>query len=225
MSTDPVEELEPSPFDPDEPAVRPTRPWKPSEPMTQAELDAYMARPIELRMFNPWQCMFNLVAEDGIGYYLGVSPLRCPVLLADPTKSRYCLEHARKMGVDYYAPPELAEATAKETATNLTRLVPKATKTLEMAMDDEDAPMGVRAKAASEILDRTGYVRGVDVRIEAEIATVDITAVIRDRLNSLKESMTGVLPGAEVVDGEIVGDHDGGDDPDGGDGADGDAPA
>jgi hypothetical protein len=151
------------------------------------------------------------------------------VLLADPTKSRYCLEHARKMGVDYYAPPELAEATAKETATNLTRLVPKATKTLEMAMDDEDAPMGVRAKAASEILDRTGYVRGVDVRIEAEIATVDITAIIRDRLNSLKESMTGVLPGAEVVDGEIVDDHDGDPDLDG-DGdtdgtVDGDAPA
>ena len=114
------------------------------------------------------------------------------------------------MGVDYYSPPELAEAVAKETATNLTRLVPKATKVLEDVMDDDEAPQGVRAKAAAEILDRTGYVRGVDVRVEAQIATVDAsTAVIQDRLDSLKESMTGIDPsvptttGAEVVPGVI----------------------
>ena len=92
--------------------------------------------------------MFNKNAEDGIGYYSGLGVDQCDVLLADPTKSRYCLEHARQMGVDYYAPPELAEAVAQETATNLTRLVPKATRVLEIVMDDEDAPQGVRAKAA-----------------------------------------------------------------------------
>jgi hypothetical protein len=59
---------------------------------------------------------------------------------------------------------------------------------LEEVMDDEDAPQGVRAKAASEILDRTGYVRGVDVRVDAQIATVDITAVISDRLNALRDA-------------------------------------
>jgi hypothetical protein len=213
---DPAEEMEPSPFsEDDEPAVSSGRPWKPAVPMTQADLDWHMSRPMEHRTFNPWQCMWNLMAEDGIGYYSGMPALRCSVTLADPTKSRYCLDHARQMGVDYYSPPELAEAVAKETATNLTRLVPKATKVLEDVMDDDEAPQGVRAKAAAEILDRTGYVRGVDVRVEAQIATVDITAVIRDRLDSLKESMTGIDPsvppttGAEVVPGEIVDGNDG----------------
>ena len=183
-------EPEPSPFDPDddsEPAVK-RRPWLPALPLTQAELDHYAGMPWDLRTFNPWHCMWNLGAEDGIGYYAGVGRIQCPTVLADPTKSRYCLEHARKMGVDYYSPPELAEATAAETAANLTRLVPKATKILELVMDDEDAPQGVRAKAASEVLDRTGYVRGVDVRVDAQVATVDITGLIKDRLDSLRDA-------------------------------------
>jgi hypothetical protein len=181
---------EPSPFDEDDdaPGKSAPTPWLPAKPLSQDELDYYSKLPFELRMFNPWACMYNRVAEDGIGYYSGVGRIQCDVLLADPTKSRYCLEHARKMGVDYYAPAELAEAVDKETATNLTRLVPKATRVLEEVMDDEDAPQGVRAKAASEILDRTGYVRGVDVRVEAQIATVDITAVISDRLDALRDA-------------------------------------
>src|SRR3954463_5364043 len=119
----PEEELEPSPFSEDDPPARVARPWQPAQPMTQDELDAYLRRPMELRMFNPWQCVFNLMAEDGIGYMMGASPVRCSTILADPTRSRYCLAHARMMGQDYYGPAELAEATAKETASNLTRLV------------------------------------------------------------------------------------------------------
>jgi hypothetical protein len=189
MSSEAMSEMEPSPFgDDDEPGPGAPRPWLPAKPLTQAELDRYATLPWEIRTFNPWACMFNRNAEDGIGYYSGAERIQCDVLLADPTKSRYCLEHARKMGVAYYAPPELAEAVASETAANLTRLVPKATRTLEMAMDDEDSPMGVRAKAASEILDRTGYVRGVDVRVDAQIATVDITGIIKDRLDALKDA-------------------------------------
>jgi hypothetical protein len=218
----PEDELEPSPFDPDEEPVKISRPWQPAIPMTQEDLDAYLRRPIEHRMFNPYQCMFNLMADDGIGYMMGVAPLRCSTMLADPTKSRYCLEHAKMMGVDYYGPGELAELTAAETASNLTRLVPKAVKRLEQTMDDEEAPQGVRAKAAETILDRTGYVKGVDVRVDAKIATVDVTAVISDRLNSLRESMLGVVDetgaGVATVPGEIISgsdEHDSGDlDPD-----------
>jgi hypothetical protein len=203
--------LDPSPFPEDDsgPGASAPRPWMPAKPLTQAELDRYGSLPWEVRTFNPWACMFNRNAEDGIGYYSGAPRVQCDVLLADPTKSRYCLEHARTMGVDYYAPPELAEAVAAETSANLTRLVPKAVRTLEVAMDDEDSPMGVRAKAASEILDRTGYVRGVDVRVDAQIATVDITAVIADRLNALRDAhhATDVTaPPAETSDPETPGE-------------------
>lgn len=234
MSSEAAEPLEPSPFDPDEEGVPVGRPWKPAIPLTQAELDHYTTMPWEYRIFNPWQCMWNLAAEDGIGYYSGLGRIQCDVMLADPTKSRYCLNHARQMGVYYYSPPELADATAKETNANLTRLVPKATRTLEEVMDDLDAPHGVRAKAAAEILDRTGYVRGVDVRVDAQIATVDITGLIQDRLNSLRDAhieAVRILADVEsevdseaesgsvtTVPGEIVVDHEHGDVVDGGGG-------
>jgi hypothetical protein len=204
--------MEPSPFPESDgtTSAGAPRPWLPARPLTQADLDYYQGLPFEVRTFNPWACMFNRNSEDGIGYYSGAKRIQCEVLLADPTKSRYCLDHAKQMGVDYYAPPELAEAVAKETATNLTRLVPKATRVLEEVMADEDAPQGVRAKAAAEILDRTGYVRGVDVRVDAQIATVDITAVISDRLNALRdahEATAAAMAKAEAeaaVDAEIV---------------------
>ena len=186
------DELEPSPFDPDaEPAIV-RRPWMPAKPLTQGELDYYAGLPFEIRTFNPWACMFNRNAEDGIGYYSGLGKSQCDVLLADPTKSRYCLEHARQMGVSYYAPAELAEATDKETAANLTRLVPKAVQVLEDVMNDMDAPAGVREKAAGSVLDRTGYAKGIDVRVDAQIATVDITGIIQDRLNALRDSQLGL---------------------------------
>jgi hypothetical protein len=210
--------MEPSPFDDDDdtPGRSAPTPWLPAKPLTQENLDYYARLPWELRTFNPWACMFNRMAEDGIGYYSGVGKIQCDVLLADPTKSRYCLEHARKMGVDYYAPAELAEAVDKETATNLTRLVPKAARVLELVMDDEDAPQGVRAKAAAEVLDRTGYAKGIDVRIDAQIAMVDTTQLIKDRLDALRDAHkareTAVAEamaeaGVETVPGEIIVDH------------------
>jgi hypothetical protein len=204
---DPDEPLEESPFDEDdeEPGAVVRRPWLPAKPLTQAELDHYANLPWEIRTFNPWACMFNRNAEDGIGWYSGMGRRQCETLLADPTKSRYCLEHARQMGVDYYSPPELTEAVDREVATNLTRLVPKAVQTLEDVMDDMDAPQGVRAKAADSVLDRTGFSKGVDIRVDAQIATVDITGLIKDRLDALKD-MT-VVAAAEVVD-EVV-DEDG----------------
>jgi hypothetical protein len=202
MSSDAAEEpegLEPSPFDEDdeEPGAIIRRPWLPAKPLTQAELDHYANLPWEIRTFNPWACMFNKNAEDGIGYFSGMGRRQCETLLADPTKSRYCLDHARQMGVDYYSPSELTDAVDREVATNLTRLVPKAVATLEDVMDDMDAPQGVRAKAADSVLDRTGFAKGVDIRVDAQIATVDITGLIQDRLNALRDAHMSVVAAME----------------------------
>jgi hypothetical protein len=225
MSTDGA--LDPSPFDDDDgPSTGRSgapRPWEAALPLTQEELDRYTTLPFVARTFNPWHCMWNNNAEDGIGYYSGLGKRQCETVLADPTKARYCMDHAQKMGVDFYAPGELSEAADKEAATNLTRLVPKAIKTLEMVMDDEDAPAGIRAKSADSILDRTGYAKGVDVRVDARIATVDITSVIQDRLDALRDAQLKKLdalredaaaaaaeetvdetPVSAVVPGEIV---------------------
>lgn len=199
-------ELEPSPFDDDDDGPRTTvrRPWSPAEPMRQDELDYYTALPYELRTFNPWHCMWNNSAEDGIGYYSGVKKRQCETVLADPTKSRYCLEHAGQMGVDYYSPAELSETADKEAATNLTRLVPKAIRTIEEVLDDEDAPPGIRAKAASDVLDRTGYAKGVDVRVDARIATVDITSILTDRLDALRDAQLARAASAAATADEPV---------------------
>jgi hypothetical protein len=215
VSTDAAWEPSPFPEDDDTTRAPARRPWKPATPMTQEELDRYTLLTFEFRTFNPWHCMYNLAAEDGIGYYSGLGKRQCETVLADPTRSRYCLAHATELGVDFYAPPELSEAADKEAATNLTRLVPKAIRTLEQVMDDEDAPPGIRAKSASDILDRTGYAKGVDVRIDARVATVDITAVLADRLDALRDAQLkkakdlADLAEAEaataVVSGEIVG--------------------
>jgi hypothetical protein len=216
MSTDGA--MEPSPFDDAEPGkfTSAPRPWEAALPLTPEELDRYQTLPFVARTFNPWHCMWNNNAEDGIGYFSGIKKRQCETVLADPTKSRYCMEHAQAMGVDFYAPGELSEAADKEAATNLTRLVPKAIKTLEMVMDDEEAPPGIRAKSADSILDRTGYAKGVDVRVDARIATVDITSIISDRLDALRDSLvpkTEPAPETAVVAGELVTRMDPDDDP------------
>jgi len=219
MSTDGA--MEPSPFDDDDPGrfTGAPRPWEPALPLTQDELDRYTTLPFVARTYNPWHCMWNNAAEDGIGYFSGIKKRQCETVLADPTRARYCMEHAQAMGVDFYAPGELSEAADKEAATNLTRLVPKAIKVLETVMDDPDAPPGIRAKSADSILDRTGYAKGVDVRVDARIATVDITSILSDRLDALRDAQlkkaadlaealadeTAAPPGATaVVPGELV---------------------
>lgn len=207
--------MEPSPFDEDAPSTVSKRgPHDPSRPMSQKDLDTWLAMPIETRVYDAYRCMFNTMAEDGIGHMSGTWR-QCATRIADPTRSRYCLDHAQKMGVEYYSPGEFSELTAGETASNLTRLVPKAVRTLEKVMDDEDAPHGVRMKAADSVLDRTGYVKGVDVQIDAKVAVVDITSVISERLAALREAKfkehgldpeTGepYAPPAEIIEGEVV---------------------
>jgi hypothetical protein len=200
MSTDGA--MEPSPFDEDDEYRAPLRrPWKPALPLSQDELDRYAQLPFGARTFNPWHCMFNLHAEDGIGYYSGLGKRQCETVLADPTKSRYCMEHSALMGVDYYSPSELSEAADSEAATNLTRLVPKAIRTIEEVMDDEDAPPGIRAKTASDVLDRTGYAKGVDVRVDARVATVDITSLLSERLDALRDAQLAAAAAAASLAG------------------------
>jgi hypothetical protein len=165
---------------------------EPELPYTQDELDKIMARPPHLRMVNPWLCAYNLRAEDGIGDYAGMGYRQCPIHLADPTRSRYCLDHSRALGVDFYSPSEVSEVTAKETAASLTRLVPKAVKTLETVMDDADAPATARARAGEAVLDRTGYRAGVDVKIEGRLAVVDVSAVLTERLDALRDAQKAV---------------------------------
>jgi hypothetical protein len=225
VSTDAAEPLEPeplesSPFDEDdeEPGVIARRPWLPAKPLTQPELDYYANLPWEIRTFNPWACMWNKNAEDGIGWFSGMGRKQCETILADPTKSRYCLDHARQMGVDYYSPSERTEAVDRETAANLTRLVPKAVATLEEVMDDLDAPHGVRAKAADSVLDRTGFAKGVDIRVDAQVSAIDITGLIQDRLDALRDAhmaraevIEGIVEapsGAETVAGETISSSD-----------------
>ena len=217
--------MEPSPFDPDaEPTARRGRDWEPSQPMTVADLEIWLSMPAEARVYDAWGCMFNLMADDGIGYGSGTW-VQCKQRIADPTKSRYCMEHATSMGLEYFSPGERSELTAKEVSANLTRLVPKAVETLETVMDDGDAPAGVRAKAADSVLDRTGYAKGVDVRVDAQVAVVDITGIIKDRLAALRESMVPTAAGeTEVVVGTVEPDSDG-HSPEPPDADDGDRPA
>jgi len=214
--------LEPSPFDPDAvPKRRRRRSGEPELPMTAEELDRIMAKPVWDRIVNPWLCMWNMRAEDGIGDYEGTGWRQCQVKVSDPTKCRYCMEHARSLGVDFYSHGETAEATARETSGNLTRLVPKAVGTLENVMDDKDAPAGIRAKAAADVLDRTGYARGVDVRVDAQVNVIDVTAIIEERLAALRaakmrhpagSAMPPVTDAEDIVDAVVV-DETGGDEP------------
>lgn len=226
--------IEPPPFAPGDGGAHPRRrrSGEPYRPLSQEDLDFITARPLELRSTNPWQCMYNLSAEDGVGDFSGRKMVQCSVRLADPTKSRYCIEHSRELGLEVYTPQELSEATDREVAGSLTRLVPKAVRTLEQVMDDEDAPAGIRSKAADSVLDRTGYAKGLDVRVEARVVAIDTRAILQERLDSLKDAQLKVaeeaaadpvvdetpaaLPGPTVVPGVIMDRDDGN-----GDGAEG----
>ena len=90
----------------------------------------------------------------------------------------------------------------KSLRANLTRLVPKAVRTLELVMADDDAPPGIRAKAADSVLDRTGYAKGVDVRIDAAIAVVDTRGILKDRLDALRDARK--VEAARTVAGSVL---------------------
>lgn len=205
-------EIEPSPFDgvaPPRTPVRRYRSGEPLPPLTSAELDDLSRLPPHVRTLDPWKCAFNRAADDGIGHMSGMGMLQCTTRISDPTAIRYCVEHAIQLGLPL-SPTEAAQAAHAEVSTNLTRLAPRALKTLESVMDDDLAPAGVRSKAATEVLDRSGHRAGVDINLHAEVNVTDITAVIQERLSRLRGGLISAdaEAGAEldVAEAEIVSD-------------------
>lgn len=208
--------FEPSPFDGDDgdelvPARPPRRkPGEPFEPLSAEDLDRIAKTPAHLRYIDPWRCAFDTASPDGSpgGAGYGRTGIRqCRTRLADPTKSRYCYEHATELGVAY-SPEETVQVIAAESTANLQRLVPKAVRTLELVMEDNDAPPGIRAKAADSVLDRTGHAKGLDVFVEAKVTVDDPLSVLRDRLTDLREAQMEAAKHLtsedDIVDGEVI---------------------
>lgn len=91
----------------------------------------------------------------------------------------------------------------------LEELAPTAAEFLGRLIEDEDAPMNARVRAAAEILGRGG----VPQRTEAALEVAPMEAIERPDLDAAIEATMrsrGMLPAAddEVVDGEIVEDDD-----------------
>jgi hypothetical protein len=88
-------------------------------------------------------------------------------------------------------------------------------------MQDPDAPAGVRAKAATDVLDRTGFHAKSDLSVQVEATIIDFGAVIKQRLEGKAASLTaarmsevgsGRMPdndGDGIVEGEIIEDDQG----------------
>jgi hypothetical protein len=194
--------FEPSPFDDDDDDVEVSEETKAAReareagkflPYTVEEFDRVSKRAPHLRMVDPWRCAYNLAAPGGVksGWSSDGSRYpykQCRMRIADPTKSRYCYEHAMEVGAVYYSPEEGAAIVSAESTANLLRLVPKAIRTIEAVMDDEEAPHGVRAKAADSVLDRTGYGKGLEINLNAKVEVTDPLATLRERLDGLRDA-------------------------------------
>jgi len=159
-------------------------------PMTKEEYEEeleHMRTPwLYSHMPDPHRCVFNEAPRHTSVYF------QCRVVIADPREIRYCLEHAAKVG--YPLTPEQREKFTKDEARiKLQGLSSRAVATLEKVMDDPDAPAGVRAKAATDVLDRTGFhaKAGLDVQVEAVV--VDLGEIIRQRLEAKRAQLQGVV--------------------------------
>lgn len=188
--------LPPSPFD--DPLPLPARKTvgEPYAPLTPDELAAVVSLGPVLRPYDPYRCMFDRMAQDpskrASGRYdgglsgTGIDPgFQCRTTLADPTRSRYCREHARRMGVDYYDPETETELQVIEGHQRLYDSVGDSIATMLEVMGDPDTPAGVRAKTAEAILDRTGFVKGVKIEAKVEVDDSALADEIRQRLDRL----------------------------------------
>ena len=224
--------FEPSPFDDDgeltsaaPPATARTGPF---QPYTAEEFQRALKREPHARMLDPWRCAYNLSAPDGVGS--GWDPTtssrygfkQCQTRIADPTKARYCFEHATELGVAFYSPEETIATVQAEATANLIRLVPKAHRALERVLDDDEASNTELIRSAEAVLDRTGYGKGIEIHVEGTVEVKDPAAVLRERLDSLRDAQMEAaarlstedlaeLPAAqdapeEPVEGELVED-------------------
>jgi hypothetical protein len=78
---------------------------------------------------------------------------------------------------------------------------------METVLDDDTAPAGVRAKAATDLLDRAGHKAGVEITLTSTVNVVDATALIRERLERLRTGQQPLQP-QEIVEAEVLDDND-----------------
>ena len=171
-------------------------PGNPYEPLSAERLTYLSSQPPALRELDPWRCAWNIrdfnpTAGRNERFEMGglergtTTRDQCQTELADPTRSRYCREHARKMGVDYYDPATESELSVVEGQQRLVSNVSTSISTLLEVMQDPDTPAGVRAKAAESILDRTGFVKGFKVEADVRVDDSSLTKTIHERLDKL----------------------------------------
>ncbi len=189
--------LPPSPWGEMPPAPVQTKPiGEPYRPLAPEELAALLDLHPNLREFDPYRCMFDRLAEDpskrapnrydgGLHLSRINGQYQCRTALADPTRSRYCRDHARRMGVDYYDPETETELSVVEGHQRLYANVGASISTMLEVMQDPDTPAGVRAKTAEAILDRTGFTRGLKIEAKVEVDDSALAQEIRDRLDRL----------------------------------------
>ena len=118
----------------------------------------------------------------------------------------HCVQHLPRETLDLHA---LADETRTSVGVKLLRLSPEAMATLESVMHDESAPAGVRAKAATEILDRAGFRGGVDIHISGEVE-VNASDIVAERLAKLAAATTvpALAADALTVLSEITADEE-----------------
>ena len=112
----------------------------------------------------------------------------CRTVIPDPRKLRYCIKHA--LQIKYPLTPEQVEEYSREEAKlALAGLRTVAVETLEKVMGDPDAPAGARAKAATDVLDRTGHHARAELGVAVKAEVVDMTAIIKERLEAKRQQM------------------------------------
>lgn len=142
------------------------------------------------RPVDPHRCAAD-VAPRNVRMYM-----QCPVVIADPREIRYCMRHVLELNYPV-APADRERWTREEARIRLQGLSSRAVATLERVMDDDNAPAGVRAKAATDVLDRTGFHAKSDLSVQVEATVIDMAQIIRDRLARKAESL-------QIIEGEVV---------------------
>ena len=121
--------------------------------------------------------------------------------------SVYCLPHA---AVDSSANEKIQKLRAQKARLRMAELLEAAVDVMEDALTSEDVPVSIRYKAATEVLDRAGVPKRSEssLHVDAEIVHVDASAVIGERLDQLREALTGSTSNREMIEGTVVDDSD-----------------
>jgi hypothetical protein len=139
----------------------------------------------------------------------------CPEYIAyvdSWTGDGLCIRHARAIND---LPDMIAkrEATVEMAMMTLANMTSEAVSVIGQIMSDEDVPPGIRLKAATEVLDRTGLVKTTEVRVGMiadtgrDMPGTTASAEVRDRLNRLASAANVIIfpthgeERAEIQDG------------------------